>query len=81
MLLADASAQPNYPLLAGPGEAPIVVFSATAFAGGPGPDPQDTPVHLQQRLLADTWIEASSDSRGRGRRSRTPDHRARRGQG
>ena len=64
IVLADESTQPAFPLLAGPGKAPIVVFSATAFGGGPGPDPQNTPVHLQQRLLTDTWIEASSIPKG-----------------
>ena len=60
IVLADASTQAGFPLLAPPGQAPIVVYSATAFGGGPGPDPQNTPVHLQQRLLTDTWIQASS---------------------
>jgi len=64
IVLSDASARAGFPLLAAPGEAPIVVYSATAFGGGPGPDPQNTPVHLQQRLLTDTWIQASSTPKG-----------------
>lgn len=64
IVLADASTRSGFPLLAAPGEAPIVVYSATAFGGGPGPDPQNTPVHLQQRLLTDTWIQASSTPPG-----------------
>lgn len=60
IVLADTSATSAAPLLAGPGKAPIVNFTSTAFGGGPGPDPQDTPVHLQQRMLADTWLQAST---------------------
>lgn len=64
VMLADASAETGTPLLAGPGKAPIVTFTSTAFGGGPGPDPQVTPVHLQQRMLADTWIQASTAADG-----------------
>lgn len=60
ILLSDASARGSGPLLQGPGTAPIVTYSAAAFSGGPGPDPRNTAVHLQQRALADSWIEASS---------------------
>ncbi len=81
ILLADTSAKGDSPLLTGPGEAPVVSFTSTAFGGGPGPDPQNTPVHLQQRMLADTWIEASTADPDATRRSRTPDHQPRPGQG
>ena len=64
VLLADSSARTGYPLLAGPGVAPIVSYGSTAFGGGPGPDPRETPVHLQQRLLADTWVQASTAAPG-----------------
>jgi len=60
ILISDTSTQTGTPLLAGPGKAPIVAFTSSAFGGGPGPDPQDTPVHIQQRMLADTWLQASA---------------------
>jgi hypothetical protein len=67
--LSDRSAAGPGPLLAGPGQAPIVSVSTAVSGGGPGPDPRDTAVQLRQRLLAETWIEASTSSDGatRGR--------------
>jgi Family of unknown function (DUF6049) len=69
ILLADTSAKGPTPLLAGPNDVPIVTFSKGAQGGGPGPDPRDTPVHLRQRLLAETWIEANAagDNQAQGR--------------
>ena len=60
ILLADTSVKGPTPLLAGPDQVPIVTFSKGAQGGGPGPDPRDTAIHLRQRLLAETWIEASA---------------------
>jgi hypothetical protein len=69
ILLADTSAKGRTPLLAGPNDVPIVTFSKGAQGGGPGPDPRDTPVHLRQRLLGETWIEANAagDNQAHGR--------------
>ena len=71
ILLADTSAKGPAPLLAGPDQVPIIRFAAAAARGGPGPDPDDTPIHLRQRLLAESWIEAVTErdnlSRGRVR--------------
>ena len=69
IVLSDRSAAGPGPLLAGPGAAPIVSISSAVSGGGPGPDPRDTPVQLQQRLLAETWIEATvqADGTARGR--------------
>ena len=39
---------------------PVVRFTSSALGGGPGPEPSDTPVQIQQRMLADTWLEAAS---------------------
>lgn len=64
ILLSDASADGSGPLLQGQGSAPIVSFTSTTFGGGPGPDPRETAVHLQQRMLADTWIEATTSEPG-----------------
>jgi hypothetical protein len=61
ILLADTSAKGATPVLAGPDQVPIVTFSKGAQGGGPGPDPRETTVHLRQRLLAETWIEASAN--------------------
>ena len=36
------------------------------LGGGPGPDPRDDAVHIQQRLLATSWIETSSTGGARG---------------
>lgn len=69
VVLADSSAVGDGPLLDGVGEAPVVRFSSTGSGGGPGPDPRDTPVQVRQRVLTDTWVEASTSSDGstRGR--------------
>ena len=71
ILLADTSAKGPAPLLAGPDQVPIIRFAAAANKGGPGPDPHDTPVHLRQRLLAESWVEAVTErddlSRGKVR--------------
>lgn len=64
ILVSDASANGSGPLLQGRDSAPIVSFTSTTFGGGPGPDPRETAVHLQQRMLADTWIEASTSAPG-----------------
>ncbi|GAA2094174.1 DUF6049 family protein [Microlunatus panaciterrae] len=64
ILLADTAAGGRGPLLEGPGSAPIVTFGSRAFAGGPGPDPRNTPVHLRQRLLADTWLRVTTAAPG-----------------
>ncbi|HEV2928102.1 MAG TPA: DUF6049 family protein, partial [Propionibacteriaceae bacterium] len=64
IVLSDRSAAGPGPLLAGPGKAPIVSASTAVSGGGPGPDPRDTAVQLQQRLLAETWIEASTSPDG-----------------
>ena len=58
ILLADTSAKGPTPLLAGPDEVPIVRYASAASKGGPGPDPDDTPVHFRQRMLAESWMEA-----------------------
>ncbi|MCW2810486.1 MAG: hypothetical protein JWP61_944, partial [Friedmanniella sp.] len=69
IILSDTTAKGSGPLLAGPGTAPIVSFTAAAFGAGPGPEPSGTAVHVQQRMLADTWVEASTaaDSSAHGR--------------
>ncbi len=58
ILLSDISTGELRPLLTAPGKAPVISFTASSFGGGPGPDPRNTAVHVQQRTLAETWIEA-----------------------
>ncbi len=67
ILLADTSADGDGPLLEGPqvdGAAgpPIVSYSAAEArtGGGPGPDPRNTAAQVQQRFLAETWIQATT---------------------
>ena len=60
ILLADVSTSQSGPLLSGRTNAPIVNVSASSFGGGPGPEPRNTPVHLQQRMLAETWLQATA---------------------
>ena len=70
IVLSDSTVRSGAPLLAGPDDTPIVAFGTTAAEGGPGPDPRDTPVHVQQRSVSEAWIEAttvSSDESARGR--------------
>ena len=64
ILLSDISTGELRPLLTGPGKAPVISFTASSFGGGPGPDPRNTAVHVQQRTLAETWIEAFSAPTG-----------------
>jgi len=60
ILLADTSAKGATPLLAGPDQVPIVRFTKAAQGGGPGPDPRDTAIHIRQRMLAESWVEATA---------------------
>ena len=64
ILVSDLSTRQTRPLLQGAGAAPIVNITSSATSGGPGPDPRSTPVHLQQRMLADTWLEATTAPSG-----------------
>jgi hypothetical protein len=60
ILLADTSARGQAPLLAGPNQVPIVSYARAAEDGGPGPDPRNTAVQTRQRMLTETWIEATA---------------------
>jgi hypothetical protein len=64
ILLSENSADGPGPLLAGPGTAPIVSYSASALAGGPGPAPVRTAVKMRQRALADSWVTARAGDDG-----------------
>jgi hypothetical protein len=66
VLLADTTAKGDGPLLAGAvvegkSTAPIVSYTISAAGGGgPGPDPRNTAPQIQQRFLAETWIQATT---------------------
>jgi hypothetical protein len=64
VVLSDASAIGDGPLLTAPGAAPVIRYSNDALGGGPGPDPRNTQVQLRQRVLTDTWVEASAAAGG-----------------
>jgi hypothetical protein len=64
ILISDVSTGQSRPLLTGQTDAPVVSFTADSTGGGPGPDPRNTAVHVQQRMLAETWIEASAAPAG-----------------
>ena len=69
IVLSESSTRGDAPLLSGPDDTPVVSFSSTTAEGGPGPDPRDTPIQVQQRSVAEAWIEAStatSDGSARG---------------
>ncbi|HET8914073.1 MAG TPA: hypothetical protein VFM91_00070, partial [Propionibacteriaceae bacterium] len=68
VLIADTSARGPAPLLVGPNQVPIVRYARAVEDGGPGPDPRNTPVQTRQRMLTDTWIEATAarDNLARG---------------
>jgi hypothetical protein len=60
IVLADTSAKGPTPLLAGPDQVPIVRYSKAAQSGGPGPDPRETAVQIRQRMLAESWLQATA---------------------
>ena len=54
----------------GKSTAPIVSYTVSAAGGGgPGPDPSNTAPQIQQRFLAETWIQATTatDDTAQGR--------------
>ncbi len=62
VVLSQETAPGPGPLLEGPGGVPIVTFPTGSSDGGPGPDPRNTPVQVQQRALAGSWVEATTIS-------------------
>jgi len=69
ILLSDVATGSTRPLLQGVAvdgtrSPEIVSYTSAAFAGGPGPQPSETPVHLRQRLLAESWLQAATRPAG-----------------
>ena len=59
VLLSDSATRGAGPLLASSTGTPVLTYTAGGLGGGPGPDPSDDAVHIQQRSLATSWIETA----------------------
>ena len=53
-----ASAQTSQALLRPLGTTQLISYNPRLFDGGPGPDPRTTPIHLRQRLLAESYLDS-----------------------
>jgi hypothetical protein len=60
VLLSDSATRGAGPLLRSSTGTPVLTYVAGALGGGPGPDPRDDAVHIQQRSLATSWVETTS---------------------
>ncbi|SEP84509.1 hypothetical protein [Microlunatus flavus] len=59
VLLSDSATRGAGPLLEADGVR-VLTYGAASLGGGPGPDPSDDAVHIQQRSLAASWVETTS---------------------
>jgi len=66
VLVSDFATRGAGPLLETSNGARVLAYTAGSLGGGPGPDPQDDAVHIQQRSLAASWIETQAASDGSG---------------
>jgi hypothetical protein len=60
VLLSDSATRGAGPLLKSSTGTPVLTYTAGGLGGGPGPDPSDDAVHIQQRSLATSWVETTS---------------------
>lgn len=60
VVLSDSTTRGAGPLLASSTGTPVLTYAAGGLGGGPGPDPSDDPVHIQQRFLATSWIATTT---------------------
>ncbi|GAB2593555.1 hypothetical protein [Microlunatus antarcticus] len=60
VVLSDSATRGAGPLLATSTGTPVLTYTAGGLGGGPGPDPQDDTVHIQQRSLATSWVESTT---------------------
>ena len=60
VVLSDAATRGAGPLLQTSSGVDVLSYTAGGLGGGPGPDPSDDAVHIQQRTLAASWIETTS---------------------
>lgn len=65
VLLSDRATDGEGPLLRSGSGGLVIYYTAGGAGGGPGPDPRDDAVHLQQRALASSWIDAISNDNAR----------------
>ncbi|WP_141212348.1 DUF6049 family protein [Enemella evansiae] len=56
ILAADAVT--SQALLRPLGSTQLISYNPRLFDGGPGPDPRTTPIHLRQRLLAESYLDS-----------------------
>jgi len=68
VLLSDRATGGEGPLLRNGSGGLVLSYTTGGVGGGPGPDPQNDAVHLQQRALASSWIDAISNDRSRAAR-------------
>ena len=59
VLLSDSATRGAGPLLRSSTGTPVLTYTAGGLGGGPGPDPRDDAVHIQQRSLATSWVETT----------------------
>lgn len=59
ILLSDSATRGAGPLLESSTGTPVLTYTAGGLGGGPGPDPREDAVHIQQRSLATSWIETT----------------------
>ena len=62
VVLSDSATRGAGPLLESSTGTPVLTYTAGGLGGGPGPDPSDDAVHIQQRSLATSWVETTSAS-------------------
>jgi len=60
VLLSDSATRGAGPLLQTDYGTPLLTYTAGGLGGGPGPEPQEDAVHIQQRSLATSWVETTS---------------------
>lgn len=56
----SSTAESEHTLLEPVGKQPIVRFDPDLFTGGPGPAPAASELHRRQRLLAESWVQATN---------------------
>ncbi len=77
VVLDDATIDDLGPLIKQKSGPTILSYDTSASAGGPGPAPDDTPVHLRESALATTYIEALTSADRYHRRPAAVGHPAR----
>ncbi|SDV00968.1 hypothetical protein SAMN04488544_3404 [Microlunatus sagamiharensis] len=66
VLISDFATRGAGPLLETSSGTRVLAYTAGSLGGGPGPDPRDDAVHIQQRSLAASWVETQTAPDGSG---------------